>query len=215
MRILTNLLEDIGSRAAVEALHCRLWLQGVLVDLVSVVQGLNLSTAASDSLELFYLEDTAAVRRSDIFFCALAVLFEVFVHVQEQLLDLLAGECVLLVEARANAEVERLFGLLLLGPLFKARSLASQSELDHFAHLGHVLLTLGDNALHVAAFSSNEASCHLELALIWDLNIVAASVFSRAVRVPRPGRTQLAAVIRMHTSAGCRLEHYTVCYHGL
>lgn len=61
---------------------------------------LNLGASASDSLKFFDLKNTAPIGRPDVLAVALAVLFKLFVHVQKQLLNLLARGHVLVVKAR-------------------------------------------------------------------------------------------------------------------
>ena len=93
----------------------------------------------------------------------------------------------MLVETGADAEVERLFGLLLLGALLEARSFSTETKLNHFAHLWHVFATLRNDALHVAAFCTDEAPCHLELTFIWDLDVVAARILDLAICIAHVG----------------------------
>ena len=80
---------------------------------------------------------------------------ELLVHIVEQLLNLLARKLVLLVEAGADAEMKRFFRLFLLRTLLKARTFSTETKFDHFAHLWHILTTLRNDALHIAALSAN------------------------------------------------------------
>ena len=88
--------------------------------LISVVRLLDLGPSACDRLELLDLQDATPIDRLDVLTMALAVLLELLVDVQEQLLYLRTGHHVLLVEARADAEMQGLLGLLLLGALLEA-----------------------------------------------------------------------------------------------
>ena len=83
--------------------------------------------APRDSLKLLDLEDTSTVRRANVLPCPLTMLLKIFVHVQQQLLDLDASMLVLLVKARTDAQMKRLFRLFLLGTLFEARALPSKT----------------------------------------------------------------------------------------
>lgn len=67
----------------------------VRADLVCVRERLNLGTAASDCLKLLDLKNASAIGRSDVFPSSLTVLFEVFIHIEQKLLDLLA--CMLIL----------------------------------------------------------------------------------------------------------------------
>ena len=125
------------------------------VRLVSVVWLLDLSPASCHSFEFFDLKDAASVDRLDVFSGALTVLLELLVHVQQQLFDLRAGHHVLLIEARADAEMQRLFGLLLLGPLLEAGSLSAKPQLDNLHSLWHVLAAVRDDTLHVAPLGTD------------------------------------------------------------
>ena len=93
-----------------------LWVGG----LISVVRLLDLGPSACHRLELLDLQDATPIDRLDVLAMALAVLLELLVDVQEQLLYLRTGHHVLLVEARADAEMQGLLGLLLLGALLEA-----------------------------------------------------------------------------------------------
>ena len=163
---------------------------------VSVVQWLDLSAAPSHALKLLDLEDAAALRRTNVPAVALAVLFVLLVDVEKQLLNLGARCHVLRVKARADAEVERVFGLLLLRPLLEPGSLASEAKLYDLAGLGHVPAALLDDALHVAAFGTDQASRHLKLPFVVNLDVVAARILGLAVstEVTRA----LALSLRMH-----------------
>ena len=77
--------------------------------------------------------------------------------------------------------MERLFGLLLLGSLLEAGALATESQLDNLHSLWHVLAAVRNNSLHVAAFRTDQSTSDLKLALVWDLNIITASVLGLAV----------------------------------
>lgn len=81
-----------------------LWVGG----LISVVRLLDLGPPARHRLEFLDLENAASIDRLDVLAVALAVLLELLVDVQEQLLYLRTGHHVLLIEARADAEVQRL-----------------------------------------------------------------------------------------------------------
>jgi len=134
------------------------------------------------------------------------VLFELFVDVEQQLFDLLASHCVLQVKARANAQMEWLLGLLLLGPLLEAGALAPESQLHDLADLWHVFLALRDDALHVAALGSDQATGHLELTFVRNLDIVAARILYGSIRAR--SRTLLHGVALHGLSR--RLEGSTV-----
>ena len=110
------------------------------------------------------------------------MLLEFLVDVKQEGLYLGARHHVLLVEAGADAEVERLLALLLLWPLLEPAALAAQAQLDHLCADWHVLAALGDNALHVAALRSNQAARHLKVAVVGNLDVVPAGVLSAAVR---------------------------------
>ena len=79
--------------------------------------------------------------------------------------------------------MERLFGLLLLGALLETGAFATEAQFDNLGYLWHVLAALRDDALHVAAFGADQATGHLELALVWNLDVVAASILGRGVGV--------------------------------
>ena len=49
--------------------------------------------------------------------------------------------------------------------------------------LRQVFAALLDNPLHVAALRSDETSCNLELLVVWDLDVVPASVFGLAISI--------------------------------
>ncbi len=153
------------------------------VDLVCVLERLDLRTSTCDSLKLFDLQNPAAIGRLDVFAVALTVLLELLVHIVEELLDLLARELVLLVEARTDAKMQWFFRFLLLGSLLEAGAFTAETKLDNFAHLRHVLATLRNDALHVTALGPDQASSYLKLAFVWDLNVVSASVLYLAVNV--------------------------------
>ena len=68
------------------------------------------------------------------------------------------------------------FRFFLLRTFLEARALTSEAKLDNLGNIRHVFLTLGDNTLHVAALSTDQAACHLELALVRDLNVIAARI---------------------------------------
>ena len=77
--------------------------------------------------------------------------------------------------------MEWFFGLLLLWSFFEARSLSSQSQFDNLSAWWHILTALSDNTLHVASFRADQTASNLKLLLIWDLDVVPASVFDGAI----------------------------------
>ena len=70
---------------------------------VGVVERLGLCTSVCDSLEFLDLEDSTAIGGSDILLCLHTVLFELFVHVEQEVLYLLACKLVLVKESTADA----------------------------------------------------------------------------------------------------------------
>jgi hypothetical protein len=104
---------------------CGIALHLTHVSLVCVVKRLSLCAAARHRLKFLDLQDAASVSRLDVLAVTLAVLLEFLIHVEEQLLNRVARYHVLLVEARADAQMKWLFRLLLLGSLLEARTLAT------------------------------------------------------------------------------------------
>ena len=103
---------------------------------------LDLSSTASYGLILLDLQDASSVCALDVLPMALTVLLEVLVDVEEELFDLGARVHVLSEEARADAEVKRLFGFLLLGALLEAAALPPESQFDYLGDRGQVLAAL-------------------------------------------------------------------------
>ena len=103
---------------------------------------LDLSSTASYGLILLDLQDASAVCALDVLPVAFTVLLEVFVDVEEELFDLGARVHVLSEEARADAEVERLLGFLLLGALLEAAALSTEAQFDHLRDRRQVLAAL-------------------------------------------------------------------------
>ena len=60
------------------------------------------------------------------------MLFVLFIHVQQELLDLVAGSRVLGIESGAYAQVQWFLGLFLLWALLEATAFSSESEFDDF-----------------------------------------------------------------------------------
>lgn len=114
-------------------------------------------------------------------FVLLRVLLVLFVDIEHELLGHVASELVLVVEARRDAQMQRLPRLLLSWALFKPRTFASESQLDHVVceTLRRVLAADLDDALHVASLGTDEASGHLEVFLVLDLDFKTTSVLDR------------------------------------
>ena len=123
------------------------------------------------------------------------MLLELLVDVEQELLDLRACHHVLMVKARADAEMQGLLGFLLLRPLLEARAFAAEAKLDDFHRLWHSLAAVRDDSLHVAPLGTNESPGDLELALVRDLNVISTGELGRAVTsLPaHVTRVQLAA----------------------
>lgn len=77
--------------------------------------------------------------------------------------------------------MERLFRLLLLGSFLEAGTFTTETKLDYLCLLGHVLVALRNDALHIAALGSNEATGDLELAFVGDLDVIPARILDCAV----------------------------------
>jgi len=110
------------------------------------------SSPPSDSLCLFDLD--FLVRLLPVF---LAKPLVFFVHIQNKFLDVGASNLVLVIEARADAQMEWLIGLFLPGPLFKPRSFPSESELDDLLELivARALAAHFNDSFHVTPLGTN------------------------------------------------------------
>ena len=87
---------------------------------------------------------------------------------------------------RADAKIQRIGALLLIGAFEKTTTFAAQPQLDSFLPkrtFGEAALAFVDYALHVRAFVANDPSGHLELRFIVDLNIESARVFDVSTRL--------------------------------
>ena len=150
---------------------------------ISVWKRLNLSPASSHCLVLLDLQDATGVDWSDVTPLSLTVLLVLFVDVQKQLFNLVAGCHVLWIESWTDAKMERFFRFFLLWTFFESWALASKSQFDDFLRLRHVLAALLDDPFHVAAFCTNQTSSHLELFVVRDLNVVSASILGLPITV--------------------------------
>jgi hypothetical protein len=90
-----------------------------------VGQRLHLWSPASHDLALLNLQKSTAGNLSDVLAVSFAILLVLFVDTEQQFLQLVAGQLVLIVKARANAEVKRLFRFLLSRTFLETRTLAS------------------------------------------------------------------------------------------
>ena len=127
---------------------------------------------------------------------------------EDKFLDVVAGDLVLVKVARADAQVQGLVALLLLGSLLEARALAPQSELDHVLLLleGSALAADLDHALHVAALGADEPACHLELFFVLDLDVEPAGVLDVLVL----GRGLLLGLGELVIAGLTRREHVVI-----
>ena len=98
------------------------------------MEQLNVSSSASYRLKLLYLEDASSVRALDVLPMTFTVLLEVLVHVKEKLFDLLACMHVLSEEARADAQMQRFLGFLLLWAFLEAAAFPPQTQFDHLGN---------------------------------------------------------------------------------
>ena len=99
----------------------------------------------------------------------------------EQRLDTFARMAIDQFVLRADAQVQVLFRLDLVGALLVARALAPEPELQNLVavQIGALLLGMGfdgrfDDLLHVDSLGSDDPASDLELLLVLDLDIVAA-----------------------------------------
>jgi hypothetical protein len=108
----------------------------------------------------------------------LAEALVLFIDVEDQLLHVVAGDTVLVKEARADAQMQGLIAFLLPWSLLEARALASESQFDYLLLVviaGALAANLND-ALHVAALGPNEATGDLELLVVVNLNVKPAGI---------------------------------------
>lgn len=109
-------------------------------------------TSSSDSFNL--LNGQVILR---FFLVLLTESLVLFVDVHDELLHVVASNLILVKEARAYAQMQRLIAFFLLRSFLKARTFASQAKLHEILKLivRSSLAANFDNALHVTTFSSD------------------------------------------------------------
>ena len=117
--------------------------------------------------------DRIGIDYAQFFPLLFAVLFVFLVYVQQQFLGHRARHLILVVKPTADAQVQRLPGLLLSGPFAEPGASAPESQFYNVVlhALRRILAAHFDDSLHVAALGSNEASGYLELLFVVYLNV--------------------------------------------
>lgn len=106
---------------------------------------------------------------------------ELVVDLKQEFFHLLAGVVILVFVLAADAQVEWVLALLLVGSLLEARAFASESQFDDLegVDLGVEATTaLLDDSFHVGALAADYSSCHLELLFVVDLDVIPASILN-------------------------------------
>ena len=157
------------------------WKLGLLI-LVRVWHLLDLGSSPSNSLIFSDLQDTTSANAGlDVPLAPLTELFELLIDIEKKLFDLGARIHVLWIETGANAEMKRLFWLLLLWSFLKSWALTSQSQLNNLSTWWHILAALANDTLHVATFGPDESTGNLKFFLIGNLDVKSTSILSRAI----------------------------------
>lgn len=144
----------------------------------------------SHSLNLLYLELNAR-----LFADLLAESLVLFINVKDQFLDMIASDCVLVKESRADAEMQGLIALLLSRALLEARSFAPESEFDDLllVIVAGALATDLNDSLHVASLCADEPPRNLKLLVIVNLNVEPAGILNVIILI----------IVRVATAAPC------------
>lgn len=110
---------------------------------------------------------------------------------------MVARYLVFVIVARADAKMEGLIALLLLGTFFEAGALASEPELDEVLQLivGGALAANLNYSLHVAALRADEPASNLELLVVLYLNVESARVLD--IFVLHAGSTSLRLLLAL------------------
>lgn len=130
--------------------------------------------ATSHGLNLFYLQLNSGLLPR---FLAEALIL--FVHIHNELLNMIASDGVLVEVPGAYAQVKRLIALFVPGTLLKAGTLTSEAKLHDV-----LLILVGarataaylDDALHVAPLRTDESAGHLKLLVVVNLDVESAGI---------------------------------------
>lgn len=158
-----------------------------------------MGAASSDCLSLLDLQGGSQGGLSQFNALFQTVLLVLFVHVQEKVFNFAARQTVLLEKARRNAQVERLLTFFLLGTFLEAGTFSSQAQLDNLAAMRHVLRADAYDFLHIDSFGSDEATRHLKLLVVRDLNVVTTRIFG--LTVPKTAHIFLVAILVSNCAA--------------
>ena len=139
----------------------------------------------------------------------LAVFLVLFVNLQDELLHAVTSDFIFVVEARADAQMERVGAFFLGGAFAEAGALASQAKLDDVRGLWRISATKFYDTLHVNTFGSNEPPRHLEILVVFDLDVEPARVLDgRAliIKICRSGGGVLRGRLLLLLGGNVRLE---------
>lgn len=181
-----------------------------------VGQGLHLGSSAGNDFAFLNLKKSSTCDLIYISAVSFAVFLVLLVDVQKQFLQLIARQLVLIIEPRADTEMQRFFRLLLSWSLFETRPLSPQPQFDHIGRVRVFAARLNDS-LHVTPFCPDQSPCHLELFIVRDLDVEPAGILYACIVVV-VFVLVLVIVLRRHHER-CRvvrvLEHIFVFKHGL
>ena len=119
-----------------------------------VWQGLHLRPSAGNDFAFLNLKKSSTCNLIYISAVSFAVFLVLLVDVQKQFLQLIARQLVLIIEPRADTEMQRFFRLLLPWSFFETRPFSPQSEFDHIGRVRVFAARLND-PLHITPFGSD------------------------------------------------------------
>lgn len=146
----------------------------------SVRQWLHLGSSTRNDFAFLDLQQPATRDLSDVLVVLFAVFLVLFIYVEQQFLQLVAGKLILIVKARAHAKMKGLFRLFLPWTLLEAGPLASETQLDNVLRV-HVSGAVLNDAFHVASLRADQPTSHLEFFVVRNLDVKPTSVLYRLI----------------------------------
>ena len=143
---------------------------------------LNLRAPSRDRLMLLDVQKPASAQLlahhslGQIASVLLAVFLVLFVNLEYQLLHAVTSDFIFVIESGTDAQMEWISALFFARAFSEAATLATQAELHDIARLWRISAAKFYDTLHIDALCPDKPSCHLEILVVFDLNVESAGV---------------------------------------